>query len=319
MAIPTITSISPDSGITRGRNLVQIVGTNFSMPPDPPLDPSGPAFQSIKVMFGIYQSPEAYAINDTSAIAIVPTYTKDEMGESGDPVDVTLYNLDSSGSEIPGEEVVFSSYRYKRPVFTGEQVLEYVIGNFVKYLRRHVTNNVWVTMGRSYSDGEDQLLDQIKQAKHPLIWINGIDLENNALSQRMGDRELFTSSTTFEEYRPGTSVDIMMSRIQIYSSSEHSREIIAISQAFLNAFRDVPHLVCRSPQFDSEVTEYKYPMSIPADGMPSFDLGPENDGLKICTVAATIEEVDLTDLEGTLTDIGWTVEEDPEIYFFAIQ
>lgn len=318
MAVPTITSITPEGGLTRGRNLVQIVGTNFSMPPDPPLDSSGPAFQSIKVTFGALQSVEAFAITDTQAIATVPTYTGDNMIDPGDAVDITLYNLDSSGTEIPGEVVIFGSYTYNRPLFTTEQALEYILRQFVLYLRRHITANIWITMGRSYSDGDDQLNEKIKQAKHPLIWINGVDTDSNALAQRMGPQEIMTSSTTFDSFRPGTAVDIAMPRIQMYSSEEHAREIMAMSQAFLNALRDVPHLVCNAPGFDTESSEYDYPMSIPADGMPSFDLGPENDGMKMCTVSATIEEVDLTDLAGTLTDIGWTVEEDPEIDFSAV-
>jgi len=317
MAVPTIISITPEGGLTRGLNLVQITGTNFSMPPDPPLNDTGPAFQSIKVMFGALQSPAAYAITTTQAIATAPTYEGDAMGEAGDPVDITLHNLDSSGAEIPGEEVVYSSYTYNRPLFTDEQVLEYVVGRFIAYLRRHVTPNVWATMGRSYSEGDDQVAERIKQATKPLIWINGIDLETNTNLQTMKNQEILTSATEFSVYRPGTAVNVLMSSIQIYSDEEHTREIIALSTDIQNTIRDVPHLKSNAPPFDTEESEYKYPLSIPADGMPSFDLGPENDGLKVCTLAVTIEEVDLTDLAGTLTDIGWTVEEDPEIDFSA--
>jgi hypothetical protein len=319
MAVPTITSITPEQGLTRGRNLVKIYGTNFQMPPDPPLNTSGPAFQSIKVMFGALQSQSAFAITPTFAVAEVPTYEADDMDGDGVPVDLTLYNLDSAGVEIPGEMVVHSSYTYGRPLFTDEQVLEYVMTHFVKYLRRHVTDNIWITMGRSYSEGDDQINEQIKQAKHPLIWINGIDLESNPLAQRMKDREFLTTPTDFDEYRVGTAVNVVMSNIQIYSSEEHSREIIALQNAVTNALRDVPHLKCAPPSFDTEATEYKYPMVIPAESFPSFDLGPENDGLKTCSLGITIQEVDLTDLAGTLTDIGWTVEEDPEIDFSATQ
>jgi len=318
MGIPTISDISPNHGSTRGRNIVDIAGTNFSMPPDPPLDSSGPAFQSIKVMFGSLQSPEAFAITPTRAIAVVPTYEGDEMGAEGDSVDVTLYNLDSTGAEIPGEEIVFSSYLYNRPLFTDVQVLEYIMGRFVSYLRRHVTPNVWVTMGRSYSEGEDQVDEQIKAAQKPLIWINGVDTPMNNDLTLMGSQEIMDGPTNFNVFRPGTAVNISMPSIQIYSGEEHPREIFALCQAMIDALKDVPHLNCNAPAFNTEESVYNYPMSIPRDGMPSFDLGPEVDGLKICRLAVTIEEVSLTELAGTLTNIGWTVEEDPEIDFVRV-
>lgn len=318
MAVPTIMDITPDNGLTRGRNQVEITGTNFSMPPVDPVDPSGPAFQSIKVLFGSLQSPAAFAITTTRAVAVVPTYTGDDMGEFGDAVDVTLYNLDDNGDEIPTENVTFSdSYTYKRPLFTDEQVGEYVIGIFVKWMRRHVHPNVWVTMGRSYSEGDDQILDVIKKATLPLIWINGFDYEDDPLSQDMGAEEIEISATEFKEYRVGRKVSIQFPSIMIFSRAEHPREITAIAQAVINAFRDVPHLACDPHTFDVESSEYDYPLTLPSDGMPSFDLGPSNDGLKSCSMAATIEEVNLTDLSGTLTDIGWTVEEDPEIILSA--
>ena len=317
MAIPTITSITPENGLTRGRNVVQIVGTNFSMPPDPPLVSSGPAFQSIKVEFGSLRSVEAFAITPTLAIAKVPTYAGDSMPAAGDAVTLTLTNLDNAGAEIVGENVTFDSYTYERPSFVVQQAGEYVLGKFIEFLRRHITPNVWLTMGRSYSDGTDQTNEKIKQAKLPMVWINGVDFEFNPLAQKMSNPEFLTSATEFSEFRPPVAVDIVMSSIQIYSNQEHTREIIALSQAFLNALRDVPHLDCDPPGYDTEQTAYNYPMSIPADGSPSFDLGPENDGLKVCKVACTIEEVDLADINGTLTDLGWTVEEDPEIDFSA--
>lgn len=331
MGVPTITGISPSSGLTRGRNMIEITGTNFSMPPEDPVDSSGSAFQSIKVMFGSLQSPSAYAITTTRAIATVPTYTEDEIGEHGVSVRLALYNLDDDGVEIPGELTFFDTYTYKRPLFTDMQVGEYVIGRFIKYLRRHVHPNVWVTMGRSYTDIEnqvegwghfpwehpegDELYNIIKQAELPLIWINGFDYEDDPLSQDMGNEEVDISSTEFNEYRPGRAVSISMPSIMIFSRAEHAREIVALAQAVINAFRDVPHLACDPHTFDVASPGYNYPLLIPDDGMPSFNIGPSNDGLKSCSMAAVIEEVNLTDLSGTLIDIGWTVEDEdsPEI------
>jgi hypothetical protein len=316
MAVPTITNITPDSGLTRGLNQVEITGTNFSLAPEDPVDSSGSAFQSVKVLFGALQSPAAFAITTTRVVATVPTYIGNSMGESGDAVDVTLHNLDEYGDEIPTEFVVSAdAYTYKRPLFTDMQVGEYVISQFVKYLRRHVHPNVWITMGRSYSEGDEQLLDVIKKATLPLIWINGVDYEDDNLAQGMGAEEVDVTATDFREYRVGRAVTIQMPSVMIFSRAEHSREIFALAQAVINAFRDVPHLSCDPHTFDVASTVYNYPLSIPADGMPSFDLGPENDGLKSCSMSMAIEEVNLTDLAGTLTDVGWTVEDadSPEI------
>lgn len=315
MAVPTITSITPDSGLTLGRNQVEIIGTNFAVPVEFPETEDNSAFQSIKVFFGALQSPAAFAITATRAVAIVPTYLSDAMGVGGDAVDVTLYNLDEDGVEVPGESVVeVGGYTYTRPTLTDEQAAEYVIRRFVSYLRRHIIPNVWITMDRQFPD---ELLEKVKCAELPLIWINGVDWEFDPLSQQMGEEEVVTSPTDFKVYRPGTSVMLAMPSIHIYSRAAHPREIYALAQSFLNTFRDVPHLYCDPYAFDTASTEYAYPLMIPMNGAPSFELGPENDGLKICTVGAVIEEVDLNDLAGTLVDIGWTVENDPEIILTA--
>jgi hypothetical protein len=317
MAIPTITSITPNSGLTRGKNLVNIVGTGFVVAGFPDFG-SGitKPLTTIKVKVGGRLSTYAYAVTETTAIAKIPEWRGDYKDlDENLALDFWLANLDENGDEIPGENVtVAGGYSVHRKALVGSTVVENVLREFMKYLRRHIHPNVWLTTERLYSDADD-VPDRIRTATSPLIHINGVVEDYNALAQPVGVQEfdVVGDDTVFNVLEPPTTVDLVMSNIMVYSNEKHISQILGLSHAFQSTLRNNPFLFVDAPAWDLTEGEYEYAMRL--DDQPEFDVEPTGDGLKSFKVGITIESVDVMDGIEQRTDEGHTVEaaDSPEI------
>lgn len=320
MAVPTISTITPSSGLTRGRNMVRIAGTGFRVAPAPPagLITDFTPITTVEVYFGGVQSDYAQVVSTTEVIAVVPKWTGDPHPADALPaaLDVRLVNLDDAGAPIVGEEVTAAAaYTVDRPKLTNKTVVERVLEEFVTELRRHVHPNVWITMERFYYDSADDIPDRIKKGKLPIIHVNGVEYETDPLTQLMGDQPFVDSVDTdlYHIQRVPKTVDLILPAIEAYSTSEHAAELIGISQALELMFHDIPYLEVSPDSGDTEATgNYKHPMEMPPDGEPAFDLGPEIDGLKSFRAAARIKTVDLIEPGGTEVSREHVVDE-PEV------
>ena len=73
MATPTITSVTPNTGHTGGKTLVEIVGTNFQLLPDPPATGPVPvANPSLRVLFGTTPALKADVWSATQIYCVTP-------------------------------------------------------------------------------------------------------------------------------------------------------------------------------------------------------------------------------------------------------
>lgn len=297
MSVPTITSVTPSSGVTRGGNLVEIEGTNFRVPSDgtPESLGNGKAVPTISVQFDGVSSDYAHAITSSRAIARVPQWR-------GDPKDipksmtVRLANLDDSHVEIPGENVELADgYTVERPRLTVRGITVRVMREFLEEIRRHIHPNVWFTTERFYWDMSEGVPDEIRQATKPLVHINGLSMEANEDEQGMGGKDVETSSEVWHTYPNGRAVDLVIGSIDIYSSAEHTDEIFNLGRAMVAFADECPFLTVERESWDVGDEDYKYPMTLPDDGLPSYDVGPSMDGLKYCRVSMVIEGIELND------------------------
>src|SRR5262245_21793692 len=118
MADPTITSITPAAGPTRGKNLIEIIGTGFRVPdlPSPTNGPAEPAPPGVRVLFDASVSPRTLVASDTRLFVEVPTSPLENVAPmfAEGSVDVVVQNIDEDGLLIPGEEVTSTDgYAYR--------------------------------------------------------------------------------------------------------------------------------------------------------------------------------------------------------------
>lgn len=164
MAAPTISTITPATGLSIGENCVIVEGTGFN-----DLASGG----SIRVLFGGVESPEYGVIDSTRVIALTPP------GEVG-TADLTIENIGAGGAPVEGTTVA-DAFTYTRPDLqtnrdlsaSPDSALLVVTRQLVKELRRTVIENVQYDMHPEYVDAESAALGIEKQAVAPSLKIVG--------------------------------------------------------------------------------------------------------------------------------------------------
>lgn len=172
MAAPTITSLSPSSGLTRGRTFVLIIGTGFATQAVGEGD-----VPSMQVLFGADEAEDVRVESSTRITCISPAH---------DPgaVSVTASNIGT------GESVTrANAYTYGRPDLTARSNLQIVVESVVAWLRRELLDEVALVTHSEYTDSEGVLRDVVQHARLPAVVLEGPKLLVDPVWGVSGDYE----------------------------------------------------------------------------------------------------------------------------------
>jgi len=205
MAVPTITSISPNSGLTIGLTPVKIVGTGFreaSSTPPAAVEGTGVWQQTVSVTFNGVEA-DAVMVGDSTTIWVtVPEYFGD-VSSVPDTVDVVVTNLDDTGTAIPGETVTESDgYTYTRQDYTAEGALLWICDQLLTWFRRNLLVNTVLTTDPEYA--ETPADEVIALGELPGIVLVGPAVADDPLRQiphEQDDNEVETDVYTNEKPR----------------------------------------------------------------------------------------------------------------------
>lgn len=156
MAVPTITSVTPNTGRTGGRQLVRIAGTNFQALPDPPPlvagQPTPAPSPSVEVLFGTIPARDVRVMSASLLHATSPI---------SDPgvVSITVRNVTQEGALIPGETVTLANaFTFARPNMArsvegnDEVTLQRVTRRILEELTRQVIERVSLTTHTDFGE-----------------------------------------------------------------------------------------------------------------------------------------------------------------------
>jgi len=308
MAIPTFTSIDPTSGPTKGTNLVKIEGTNFRLPPSPPAEGpvGGPAQKTVSVQFDGVESSWAHAITSDLIYATVPEWTGADGETMPVDLDVRIANLDDSGVEIPGEVVIAAdAYAVDRPVMTTETDFQIVISELIGLFRRHVIENVWITLSKFYSDDVATGLDLVKRAGLPLLHIQGPStVENRFYSlNRLDPEEDPADPFGWIQYKEPVTVDLSF---ELVGWTDNSRHLYGMGQALVLLLRDHKWLTVPIDPNDPAAGTKRYELDMPFEGQPVYDSIPVVDNLRSFRATCMIRGVDVDERDGLILRRGYT-------------
>jgi hypothetical protein len=305
MSIPTITTVAPVSGPSRGGDVIIINGTNFRTAPSaaPVGYTSTDEQQTVSVKFEGVASPFAVAASATKIQAVVPEWRGSYKLAFPIAVDVRVANLDDVGVEIATENVTrVDGYAYTRPSFATECYLQRVLRELVKLFRRHLSPNVHLTASRDYTD--DPADHARMRATAPVFHIIGPRLPESFIDTQ---RKLDPEDTTYPEFiekKPPTWCDLEFD-LNLYA--ETPAAMLAMLQAFVKFGR--AGLKVRVPNVAAlPAGAYKdYDLWMPSDGIPQPDLAPDILGLLNAQGGFSVRGVQIDDEAGTVIDRGWRI------------
>lgn len=182
MAVPTITSISPARGHSGGHTLVEILGTNFRLPAEPP--PTGkttPPPASVRVFIGGVEAKSVGVVSPTRLLVVTNPYDLPK-GSDERLVDVEVRNVGPFGEQQDNERVlVANAFTYARPKLdaANESNLTRMVRTLIRALKRDIIEEVVLTQNTDWDDDPADTLRKLAIAKLPAIYLVGPRLQRN--------------------------------------------------------------------------------------------------------------------------------------------
>jgi hypothetical protein len=314
MAIPIVNHIipfgssvgDPAEGPTAGRNLVQIYGRNFRLPPDNPSSgPLGPSNsgivvadkqQTVSVIFGGEEALEVKVISHIRLDVIVPispiaAVQASNYGE-GD-VDVIITNLDDDGDPIVGETVtVTDGYKYRRPKLdaTNSTDLLRLVQTLIHELKRQVLPEVVLTVHTDFDADTSDQLNITELAKLPAIVLNGPDTPENRFYSLNERPEVIIDGEVGEIRRKPRTVDLLFDIIVVSDSTMELLNLEEIMNDFVN--RNICLSMYRDPD-DISKGKVEYEFGFQTGGEFSITTKPSTSNIRSFTGAVVIRGFDI--------------------------
>ncbi len=310
MAVPTITSITPSSGSTRGRDIVRIAGTNFRLPNAP--TPSGPILsdqqRTVSVKFQGLESNWAYSASSSLILARVPEWTGPYDITFPAPLDVRVANLDDNEVEIPGENVTrLDCYTISRPSLAAESYLQRVVREVISLFRRHVLENTHHTTSRDYSLTPSQQDTLRADGAGPLLQLTGPTLVLNRLySLNREDEENDPLSVPNGRMRREVPVTCDLN-FGVLGWANNPAHLFALTQALLLFGRDIKYVRVAIDPSDLSLGTKDYELEPDWNSFPALDSDPNSDDLLSTLSRCVVRGVHIDEEFGTILERGWIV------------
>ncbi len=167
MPAPTITAVTPSTGLSRGGFLVTFTGTNFDASSD---EATGAA--EVQVIFGARAATDVQVLSATTLTCIVPR--GDLPTKKTDPntlaVTVTVTNVEQGP---PNSGTLANAFTYRRPDLTIESHFAAVVRALVHRMKEQIIKNVALTTHSDWDEETSDLRNRVQLARLPSIVLIG--------------------------------------------------------------------------------------------------------------------------------------------------
>lgn len=320
MAVPTVTSVEPSAGSTRGGDVIRVHGTNFRLPD--PVPATGPIQsdqqKTLSVQFEGVESEWAYAASSTLLLAKVPTWAGAYDISFPLQLDVRVANLDNAGVEIPGENATLAdAYSIDRPSLAAETYLQRAIREVIRLFRRHVLENTHHTTSRDFS--LTPALQETVRAEGPLVQLHGPRMPINRFDsinvEGYESDPLGGPSGMMRRRRPVT-VNLEFG-VSIWAKGD--RQLNGLIQAVLLFHRDIKYLKVPVDPGDPSKGTRDYEFEMPWPGFPEADTAPNSSDLLTATTQSHVRGVHIDEDFGTIIERGWVITQNDGVPVLQIQ
>lgn len=164
MAAPTVTAVTPNTGLSRGGALVTITGTDFDASSTPQ---TGPA--TVTVDFGGRLATDVRVTSSTSLTCLFPRGDLPELANLL-TVDVTVTNADQA---VPNSGTLAAAFTYRRPDLTAETHLLAIVRALLQRMKQQIIANVSISTHSDWDLRTSDLLNRVEPAALPAVVLLG--------------------------------------------------------------------------------------------------------------------------------------------------
>ncbi len=308
MAVPTISSVTPNTGPTGGFQFTVIVGTNFNTSPAVPLAGSTtPIADPVLIKINGDQVIKVYSISNSEVWILTPPFHGTATDDPIAPVSVSLTNLDIDGEPISGETVTSAAaYTYRRPILHSTagnttarpHPFSLVSAGLITAFRRQVFLNVMQTTHVDYA--EPGVLS-LNIAKIPSIVIQGPNITK--------DLEYTHNELIYEDLDDTTTVikqppDVVRMGYTFLCVSDSEQELLNIMGSFQVFFAKNKYLSVPIDPFDANSERANLVMQLTQ--FPQATTAPSDSNIRVWIATADIRgvEIHLDEYADKTTDVA---------------
>lgn len=316
MAVPTFTSITPNTGHTGGTYLAKIVGTNFEQHADPPssgyVGTDWPAAMSVTI--NGRECTDVRVYSPTLLTCVVPAYRGAPSGiGSGAAVDVVLSNLSDPLVETVTETDGFTYQR--RSMVRTSGALVYIVRELVETMRRQIIDNIAPGQSPDYDGSTADGLNVVQFAEAPGVAVFGPDLRRNKFrraEEQAGETtpDLGTQEFTRAQRRR---VNDLLFELAIFADEGDKIGLTNLTQEVVAFFQTNPKFEIPQDSTNPASTMLKFDMVMTSDPRPVRS--PSSSGVLEAAASFEIRGVKIATDEDVTTEWGRVLDSDndPEL------
>lgn len=304
MAVPTINTITPNSGTSIGRQMIEILGTDFRLPDPPPsTGPTPTPVPTVSVEFGAIPSGQVLVTSGTRLFARSPKFELLST-EANSAVDVVITNLDNTGTPIPGETVTaVGGFTYARPDISAENesLVTRAVRSLLRLLKSEVIPNVIHEQDPDYDD--DISTPFTAHTELPALSIIGPDLDENrffSFNSNSYDTELTGGGVLIQ--RPSYMVDLTFDIVGYSDNDVEFLNLLSLCTQWKDRNQTIA-IPCDFNDLNAGSVELDFRVPLGGDFKVEKQVGnTANSGLKVFRGQVLIQALPLGAIEGISQD-----------------
>jgi hypothetical protein len=248
VAAPTISAITPNTGLTAGGTLVEITGTGFRVPDYPPAEGVTETPVTVRVLFGDEEGTLVGVVDEETLLVLTPSH--DESGvpatAQNEPIaasNVTVENLDDDGDLIPGESYTLAgAFSFRKPILDKPTTMERVRKELQRQLQRALPRGVELVYQphTDFDDATGDALNLVRFARLPGVGLTG---KRTPKSELRGDEAdvvvKMEGGGRSVVRRPATRRDLILTVVCASNSSDELDRLALCVERFFEAYTQV--------------------------------------------------------------------------------
>ncbi len=291
MPAPTVSTVTPNNGLTGGGSLVTVTGTNFE---------DDPSVAGVEVTFGTLLATEVRVLSPTSLTCLPP------RGPIPDTADTLVVNVsvENLGGPDTGTGTALNAYTYRRPDLTVETHITAATRKLIRLCKQQIVSNVALTTHTDYDLLTADMLNRVNRANLPVVVLMG---------PRLTEHRIINYNAPVERFTPAGSMPTQYEAFDQVRAVNLEFEILLMSESKIELLNLIHHATAFTLR--NEFVGVLIDPLIPATGEVLYPLRVETEFLASDPISrSNVREARATwALEGVIMCSGDKIADEPTV------